>query len=291
MRLASCWRVDVRNGAAGRRVYGVSSTERTANWRSRSSSASRLARSSSRMHDVCPGLSVLAEVAALGDPATVDGGERGLERARLERAQDVPVAGGDEAHSLALALDDEPRRDGLHPSGGKPLCHLLPEHGRDLVAVEAVEDPARLLGVDEPLVDVARLAERPLDCLARDLVEDHPLDRHLRLQRLDEVEGDRLALAVLVRREQELVGVLELALQVGDHLLLVRVDEVVRLEALGNRNAERAVLGTVGFRDVRGPARQVADMADARLDHEVGAEVARDGLGLRGALDDDQLLA
>ena len=236
-------------------------------------------------------LSVRAEVASLGDPAPVDGGERCLERARLEGAQNVPVAGGDEAHALALALHDEPRRDRLDASCREPLRHLLPEHGRDLVAVEAVEDPARLLRVDEPVVDVSRLLERPLDRLACDLVEDHATHRHLRLQRLDEVVGDRLALAVLIRREQELVGVLELALQVRDHLLLVRVDEVVGLEALRDRDAERAVLGTVGLRDVRGPARQVANVADARLDHVVGAEVTRDGLGLRRALDDHQLLA
>ena len=50
---------------------------------------------------------------------------------------------------------------------------------------------------------MSRVSSSALDRLARDLVEDHPLHRHLRLQRLDEVEGDRLALPVLVRREQE----------------------------------------------------------------------------------------
>ena len=125
-------------------------------------------------------------------------------------------------HPLALALDDEPRRDRLHAAGGEPWHHLLPEDGRDLVAVEAVEDAPRLLRVDEPVVDRARLVERALDRVLRDLVEDHPPDGHLGLQHLDEVPGDRLALAVLVRREQELVGVREPLLQVGDDLLLVR---------------------------------------------------------------------
>ena len=75
-------------------------------------------------------------------------------------------AGGDERHPLALALDDEPRRDRLHAAGGEPLHHLPPEDRRDLVAVEAVEDAARLLRVDEALVDLARLAERALDRVA-----------------------------------------------------------------------------------------------------------------------------
>ena len=83
--------------------------------------------------------------------------------ARVERGDDVPVLGGDERHPLALALDDEARRDRLHAAGREALHHLPPEDGRDLVAVEAVEDAARLLRVDEALVDLARLGERPLD--------------------------------------------------------------------------------------------------------------------------------
>ena len=66
------------------------------------------------------------------------------------------------------------------------------------------------------------LLERALDRVAGDLVEHHPAHRHLRLQHLEQVPGDRLALAVLVGREQELVGVLELLLQLGDLRLLVR---------------------------------------------------------------------
>ena len=50
--------------------------------------------------------------------------------------------------------------------------------------------------------------------------------------------GDRLALAVFVRREQELVDVLELRLQIGDDLLLPRVDDVERLEVVVDVDAE-----------------------------------------------------
>ena len=103
--------------------------------------------------------------------------------------------------------DDEPRRHRLDATGREPAHDLLPEDRRDLVAVEPVEDAPRLLRVDEPLVDVAGLVERLLDRVAGDLVEDHPADGHLRLQHLEQVPGDRLALAILVRREQQLVGV------------------------------------------------------------------------------------
>ena len=82
--------------------------------------------------------------------------------------------------------------------------------GRDLVPVQPVEDAPGLLGVDQ--VDwsmLARVGHRGLDRRLGDLVEDHPLDRHLGLERLDQVPGDGLALAVLIRGEQELVDVLE----------------------------------------------------------------------------------
>jgi hypothetical protein len=168
--------------------------------------------------------------------------------------------------------------------------HLLPQHGRDLVAVEPVEDAPRLLRVDQRLVHRPRVGERLVDRALGDLVEDHPPRRHLRLQLLQQVPGDRLALAVLVRREQQLVGVLQLLLQVGDDALLVRVDHVVGLEPLLDRDAERAVPFPLLLRDVRCPLRQVADVADAGLDHESGAEVAGDGLRLGGRLDDDECL-
>ena len=146
-----------------------------------------------------------AEVLALRDARAVDGDEPRLEGAGVEGADDVPVRRDDEAHALELSLDDEPRRHGLHAAGGEAAHDLLPQHRRHLVAVEAVEDPARLLRVDEPHVDVPRVVERADDRVLRDLVEHHAADGHLRLQRLHEMPGDRLAFAVLVGREQELV--------------------------------------------------------------------------------------
>ena len=214
--------------------------------------------------------------------------EARLERARIEGGEEIPVLGRDEGDPLALPLDHEPRRDRLHPAGRKPGHDLLPEHRRHLVAVEPVEDPPRLLGVDEILVDVARSFERSRDRVARDLVEDHAANRDLRLQHLDQVPRDGLALAVLVRREQELVGVLQVLLQLGDDLLLAGIDDVVGLEALVDVHAQRAEALALLFRDVRGTVRQVADVADARLDGEVAAQVALDRPRLGGAFHYDQ---
>ncbi len=54
----------------------------------------------------------------------------------------------------------------------------------------------------------------------------------LGLEHLEQVPGDRLALAVLICGEQDLVGVPEGALELGDGLRLAVVDDVVGVNPL-----------------------------------------------------------
>jgi hypothetical protein len=136
--------------------------------------------------------------------------------------------------------------------------------------------------------DCTRPADRLLDGVTGDLVEDHPPDRDRRLEHLVEVPGDRLALAVLVRREVELVCVLERPLELADLLPLVRVDDVVGLEVavdVDRELAEPALL--LGSRQLGG-RREVTDVADAGLHLVARAEVALDRLRFRRRLDDHQ---
>jgi hypothetical protein len=121
-------------------------------------------------------------------------------------------------------------------------------------------------------------------------VEDHAAHRHLRSQLLEQVPSDRLAFPVLVRRQQELVRVLELPLQIRDDPLLVGVDDVVRLEAVVDRDPERAVFGPFVLRDLGGALGQVADVTDAGFDHESRPQVAGDGLRLGRGFDDHERL-
>ena len=164
--------------------------------------------------------------------------------------------------------------------------------GRDLVAVEAVEDAPRLLGLDEVVVDLAGVVDGLEDRRLGDLVEDHPVHRDaLRLQLVEQVPGDRLALAVLVGGEVELVGVLEQALELGDVALLVARHDVVRREAVVDVDREPAPrLVLDAGRGVGGGVGQVADVADRGLDHVVAAQVAADRPRFRGRLDDHQLV-
>ena len=107
--------------------------------------------------------------------------------------------------------DDHAHRDALHASGRRGLAATehAPQHRRRLPADEAVEHAPALLRLDELHVELARMLERLADRVRRDLVEHHAPHRHLRLQHLEHVPADRLALAILVGREDELVGALQ----------------------------------------------------------------------------------
>src|SRR5213078_4978616 len=66
----------------------------------------------------------------------------------LEVGLDGPVLLGNELADLLLALADQPQRYGLHPTRRQAGLDALPEERGRLVADQAVEHAARLLGVD-----------------------------------------------------------------------------------------------------------------------------------------------
>jgi hypothetical protein len=208
------------------------------------------------------------EVAATGQPAALDGGQRRLERLTVRlggghgRVQ-APVGAGAERHPLTFALHDDPGGHRLHATRGQLRHHLLPQHRRDLIAVQPVQDAPGLLGVDEVVVQRTGVLRGFPDGGRGDLVEDHPLDRDLGLEGLQQVPRDGLAFAVLVCRQVELVGTFEQGLELGDLCPLLRGDDVQRLEpVLGVDAKARPWLALVLRGHVRGAAGQVADMTD-----------------------------
>ena len=121
------------------------------------------------------------------------------EKLRVE----IRVARRAEREPLLFAIDDQPDGDALDAAGAQAGLDLLPQHRRQRVAVEAIEDAAAFLRAHQVVVDVVRLLDRLVDGLLGDLVEDDPLDRNLRLQHLEQVPADRLALAVGVGGQHE----------------------------------------------------------------------------------------
>ncbi len=244
------------------------------------------------------------EVASGGDAALVDGDERGREGGPLrggEQPVDVPVPGDDERHALALALDDEAHGHALDPTRRQTGRDLLPQDRRHLVAVEAIEDAPRLLGVDQAAVELAGVGDGLLDGLRGDLVEHHPSHGHVgrRVEHLEQVPGDGLALAILVRREVELVGGLQRLAQALHDVVLAGADDVQGLEVVVDVDAEVGpLLALERGRHVLGPVGEVTDVPDRRFDRrlergavahlEAIAEETGDRLRLGRRLDDDQ---
>ncbi|SKT94941.1 Uncharacterised protein [Mycobacteroides abscessus subsp. abscessus] len=94
--------------------------------------------------------------------------------------------------------------------------------------------------------------------------------------------GDGLTLAVTVRREIELVNVLQQALELGDGALLIRADDVEGLEIRIDVHPEASPgFGLVLGRNVGSGTGQVPDVATRRFDDVSVAEVTSDLAGLR----------
>ncbi len=264
-----------------------------------------------------PDLAVLAEVLAAGQAVAVQADHRGPEGAAGiggpglaglggELALEVPVGGADEAHALALALHHQAGAHALDPPDAAARPHLLHGHrGQRAVAVDAVEQAAGLLGVDQAAVDVARVLDGVADGLGGDLVEHHALYGHggRRVEHLEQVPGDGLALAILICGQVELGGPLQLGLQPLDDVLLVPAHHVERLEVVVDVDAQDLPLALVGLGHVGRVAGKVPDVAHRGVHGDrpqVGggrhAGVARgsgrrqepgDGLGLGRGLHDD----
>ncbi len=219
------------------------------------------------------------EPAELGAVVTHRAGDEAGGRRGLEGDLDAPVFLRLEQLDLALAVADQPQRDRLHPAGGAGAGKLPPQDRRQREADEIVERAAGEIGVDQIAVDLARVPHRVEDRVLGDRVEDDALDRlvldrALRAEHLEQVPGDRLALAVRVGGKDQPVGAVhrrgdlrQPLARLGVHLPMHR--EVV----LG---IDRAVL-----------RRQIADVPVGR-DHLIArAQVLVDGLGLGRRFDDD----
>ena len=246
-------------------------------------------------HAVAAGeLAAVVEVTPGGQALALDKVESGGEGSGIEGRCQVPVRRGDEGNALTLAVHDKSNRDRLHPACRASVAtDLLPEHLGDGVAVEPIDDATRLLRIDELHVEFARLLEGIGDGVLGDLVEDHAAHGDLRLEHLEQVPGDGLALAVLVRGEEQLGSVLELLLQLRNRRLLIGMHDVEGGEAVvGVDGVLRPGLLAQTLGEFRCPAGEIAHVADRRLDPEIPGsptvEVALDRLGLRRRLDDDE---
>src|SRR6185312_12461396 len=209
--------------------------------------------------------------------------QRESRRSMRAFALERPVLLSDEGRDLFLALADHAQRGALHAARREAAPDLLPEKRREIEADEVVERPARLLRIDQIERQIARLRHRLADRVARDLIEDHPMDRlavelAAGLEDLLQVPGDCLALAIRVGGEIERFRLREPA---GDALDVA----CVLLEHLVAHRIATLRIDCPFFRD------EIADVAVRGQHLEVLTQVFLDGLRLGGRFDHDQIVS
>ena len=148
---------------------------------------------------------------------------RGERRAvLLERRGDRPIFLRGERLDLALAVDDQAQRDRLDAARRLGAGQLAPQHRAEREPDQIIERAARAVGVDQILVELARMLHRLGHRRLGDRVEGDALDllgqRLPPAQHFLDVPRNRLALAVGVGRQDQAVGGLG---EVGDRLELL----------------------------------------------------------------------
>ena len=239
-------------------------------------------RSLQRPHDgVCLSLRLDLELGlgvgtARNTPRAVEAGqETTLVGKPRELDVNCPRLDGDEFSDLLLAVAYQSQRDRRHPPRSDPFLHLAPQKGAEPEADQTVDDPSRLLSVDEPHVDVARRLQGFADSLRCDLVELDPLGR-AQLQHLSQMPSNRLPLPIRVGGQDDFAPILfDSRLQVGDRLPAAFDHLVVRLETGLDLDAQ-LVSG------------QVADVTHRGKDIETVTQEPLQSPRLGGGFDDDQ---
>ena len=188
----------------------------------------------------------------------------------------MPILFRNELFDFALARGHQLQRHRLNPARAEPAPHLVPEERAEFVADEPVEDAARALGGDHFLVEDARVFDRFLNRLLRNLVEHQAVKLALLAGKLlRQMPADRLALAIGVGRHVAVGRVLGGVLQFLDDLLARHQRLVLFGEIVVDVHTQFA-LG------------QIADVPHRRHHLVVAAEILVDGLRLGRRFDNDE---
>ena len=198
-----------------------------------------------------------------------------------EQRLDRPVFARPENLDLGFAVADQAQRDGLHTAGAAAAGQFAPQHRRQREAHQIVQRAAGHVGLDQRLIEFARMGDGVADGVAGDLVEADAVDgdafqRVLVLQHRPHVPGNRLALTIRVGGEIQRLGAFQRLGDGADLLVAPRVRLPVHREILVR--ADAAIL-----------RRQVAHMSETGENRIAATQIAVDGFGLGGGFDDDDI--
>src|SRR5580704_17820874 len=203
-----------------------------------------------------------------------------LERRRILGRQtgvEGPVLFGAEGLALAFAVDDYPERNRLNPAGADAALDLVPQQRAQLVADQAVEDAARLVRVEQVVIELRRISDRLFYSRRRDFMQQNAADLGLGLaEMIGDMPCDRLAFAIRVAGEVDVILALGGGLDLAEDLLFALDYYEIGREIMLDIDPELA-LG------------QIHDMADRGHDLVVATEVTLDGFRLCGRFNDYEI--
>ncbi len=131
-----------------------------------------------------------------------------------------------------------------------------------------------------------------LDGFFRDLVKHQPMHRHLGLQQFMKMPTDGLPFAVFVRRQVQVFGVFEQALQFFDLGRFSGRHDIDRIEVVVDINPQVGPVLAFEFgRNLFGPLGQISDVANAGLDRVAVAQKLANRAGFGWRFDDHERFA
>ena len=183
-----------------------------------------------------------------------------------------------EIRDFLFPLGHQTHGHGLDTACRQAAADLLPQQRRQLVAHDAVQHAAGLLGVHQILIDVAGVTDAVRHHLFGDLIERDPPRLLIRqVQKMLQMPADGFAFAVRVGGEVDGLAPLCRRLELLDDILFALDGPVIGGEIPVHVHAQRA-LG------------QVPQVAHTGLHLIIGAQILADGLGFGGGLHDHQIL-
>ena len=226
----------------------------------------RCAREGSAGHVVhdAPGIRLTGQAhlaLPVADKAHPDGFSVGAKQNRIHRPVFLRHKGAD----LVLPVHDQLGRHRLHTPGGQTAPHGLPQVRGQLIAHNAIQNTAGLLGIDQIHIQRAGLFDGRLDHGFGDLIECHALYLlHRDAQCIRKVPRDCLPLAVRVGCKKDLAGGFGFLTYLLDEIARAADIDIVCLKMILNVNAE----GAFG---------KITDVTHRSYHLVVGAEIALDG--------------
>jgi len=135
--------------------------------------------------------------------------------------RDVPVLFGDKGADFLLPITDQAHRHRLHPSRAEAPFDLVPEKRADLVAHEAIEDPAGLLGLEFRAVEGEGVGDGVQNSLLGQIVKEGAVKLpFFTTDFFGYMPGDRLSFPIRVGGEKDSLCFLRSLFDLGNDLFL-----------------------------------------------------------------------